>query len=133
VSKFKVGDRVRRIKHSGQICNCPIGFETTVDELFNRPRGGFWYRGADGSRQNSSSPGDWELVQPEGPVRTVTRKEIVPGRYGRVYVARPEDDFVMVGIVITSEVPAHVSLNASELRAAADTFIELADALEEGV
>lgn len=66
-------------------------------------------------------------VPNSGPVRTVTRKEIVPGEYGIVRVlAKPEDDpFVHA---------AHVRIDdgystSSELRAAAATLIEIADAL----
>ena len=57
----------------------------------------------------------------QGPVRTVTRKEIVPGCYGIVHVATTGH----VGINTYSRNPA-------ELRAAAATLIEIADALEDG-
>lgn len=54
----------------------------------------------------------------DGPVRTVTRKEIVPGVYGNVYV---EDTMV---------VTCDSMRTPTELRAAAATLIEIADALE---
>ncbi len=120
---FKVGDRVRRIKHSGKITNCPVGFETIVEDFLGYGNG-FWYRGADGSRQNSTTPTDWELVE-TGPVRTVTRKEIVPGVYGvvRVYGTGSRG----VNVDITGNY-SHKS--SDELRAAASVFNELADALD---
>ena len=56
----------------------------------------------------------------EGPVRTVTCKEIVRGWYGIVHVAKNGN----VGVNTYSR-------NPTELRAAAATLIEIADALEE--
>ena len=55
----------------------------------------------------------------DGPVRTVTRKEIVPGVYGAVGV----QDGCLVNVAYMR--------TADELRAAAATLIEIADALEE--
>jgi hypothetical protein len=54
----------------------------------------------------------------DGPVRTVTRKEIVPGSYGCVVVCND------------GSVSAACD-TAAELRAAAATLIEIADALED--
>ena len=63
---------------------------------------------------------------PTGPVRTVTRKEIVPGVYGLVTVenrvggcrlALPRDNFFCAD-------------NVGELRAAIATLTEIADAME---
>ena len=62
--------------------------------------------------------------EPTGPVRTVTRKEIVPGTYGYVTTSGPND----AGVRITF--PA-ARLNAAELRAAAAILTEIADALDE--
>ena len=64
--------------------------------------------------------------EPTGPVRTVTRKEIVPGTYGYVTTSGPND----AGVRITF--PA-ARLNATEIRAAAATLTEIADALGEQV
>lgn len=61
----------------------------------------------------------------DGPVRTVTRKEIVPGTYGLVEIAHEAAEGVSVWL------PRNKLWNAAELRAAAATFIELADALEQ--
>jgi hypothetical protein len=59
-------------------------------------------------------------TSPVGPVRTVTRKEIVPGKYGIVKVASTK----CIGI------PFYIHTTA-ELRAAAATLLEIAEALEE--
>ena len=65
---------------------------------------------------------------PTGPVRTVTRKEIVPGVYGRVrvYDETCEHGHVCMGL------PASYHWTATELRAAVATLSEIADALEGG-
>lgn len=60
-----------------------------------------------------------------GPVRTVTRKEIVPGVYGRVRV-NDGGKAGMVGLWFDGHY-----FKPAELRAAAATFIELAAALDE--
>lgn len=59
----------------------------------------------------------------EGPVRTVTKKEIVPGVYGAVVVVGP------IG-ASRANVCVNGNLSAAQLRAAAATFLELADALD---
>lgn len=58
-------------------------------------------------------------TDPSSPVRTVTRKKIVPGNYGKVRV--------------TGGMYFHVNSmsTATELRAAIKTLTEIADALEE--
>ena len=65
---------------------------------------------------------------PTGPVRTVTRKEIVPGVYGRVrvYDETCEHGHVCMGL------PPPYHWTATELRAAVATLSEIADALEGG-
>jgi len=136
MSKFKVGDRVRRVKHStSMIRNCPIGYVTKVDEMLGSY--GFWYISEDGSKQNSPSLQDWELV--EGPVRNVTRTEIVPGVYGRVkvggenYNGQHTGNGVAVSFTLRgdSQTVTFAAMNAAELRDAANTFTVLADALDE--
>lgn len=74
----------------------------------------------------------------DGPVRTetVTRKVIVPGRYGRLKVFRPGDgphaqvQVAFVGTYSTEPMNGE-AMGPVDLRAAAATFIELADALEQ--
>lgn len=126
MGKFKVGDRVRRVKHSGIICNCPIGHETEVEDLTSS---GFWYTGADGKRQNTPTPDDWELVAPAGPTRTVTttRTEIVEGVYGIVAVS--EDGSMALwkhGIWAP-----HIRPTSAELTDAIATLTAIRDALAE--
>lgn len=63
----------------------------------------------------------------EGPVRTVTRREIVPGVYGHVEVAdKLEPDSVIVRI------GSYTPMTADELDAAARTLQQLAEALRDG-
>lgn len=74
---------------------------------------------------------DPDLIAPwptetTGPVRTVTRKEIVPGKFGLVRVIEGYPDGMHVDLVrsLTLTDPA-------ELRVAIATLTEIADALEE--
>lgn len=57
-----------------------------------------------------------------GPVRTVTRKEIVPGVYGNVKVHDPGSKFVRINV--------DAAMSADELRAAISTLQEIADHLD---
>lgn len=71
----------------------------------------------------------------DGPIRTVTRREIVPGTYGRIKVTGTyEGNRVTMewgrSDVITAAVPI-VGLSAEELREAAHLFNQLAEALED--
>lgn len=68
--------------------------------------------------------------EPTGPVRTVTRKEIVPGYFGRVKVAGAHPNGTAVRVRLSQG--AIAEMTAPELRAAAATFIALAEALEDG-
>jgi hypothetical protein len=79
---------------------------------------GDWYK-KDGRRSSFTEQED-DLIKEwqDGPVRTVTRKEIVPGSYGCVVVCND------------GSVSAACD-TAAELRAAAATLIEIADALED--
>lgn len=72
--------------------------------------------------------GDFRIVSranpaETGPVRTVTRREIVPGQYGALAVAAVAEDSVRI------EAPGY--LNVAALRAAIATLTEIADALED--
>lgn len=76
--------------------------------------------------------------EPTSPVRTVTRKEIVPGTYGRISVASDADGYASIALTTFDTGPSQLdevyrrSLKAPELRAAAKVFTDLADALEGG-
>lgn len=56
------------------------------------------------------------------PIRTVTRKEIVPGVYGNISIAVTSNKYV--GVHINS------NMDAAELREAAHTLNQIAEALE---
>ena len=97
---------------------------------FNSKRGLSYTKGG---RYFGNTESGYDLVAewtdepaPTGPVRTVTRKEIVPGVYGLVTVenrvggcrlALPRDNFFCAD-------------NVDELRAAIATLTEIADAME---
>lgn len=61
---------------------------------------------------------------PTGPVRTVTRRKVVPGRYGQVSIRESYDDGFQVDF-------RRALTTAAELRAAIATLTEIADALED--
>ena len=63
-------------------------------------------------------------AKPAGPVRTVTRKELVCGSYGNVYVEKYDD---RIGASM------EFSADADRIRAAIATLTEIADALEGGL
>ena len=89
------------------------------------PRGSDWHSGGTYFSSREEDEAALSEVQPaETPVRTVTRKEIVSGQYGlvEVYADRPTGN----PRIKMSCVPL-----PSELRTAAATLIEIADALEE--
>lgn len=133
MSKFKVGDKVRRVKHTtGMVYQCPIGFETVIFQKHTPEANGFWYVNNCGHLVHTRAPDDWELIEPahQGPVRTVTTtsKVVECGEFGFVKVRSVSDK--RVGIALGSD--AYIAMSASSLRAAAETFIQLADALESG-
>lgn len=67
----------------------------------------------------------------DGPVRTVTRQEIVPGTYGRLGVGEAIGGVVAVGWVGHHNTP-YPRLTADELDAAARVLAQLAEALRNG-
>lgn len=111
--KFKVGDRVNWL---GQPTWQGVKI-TGADEFFDwrveRSDGEYSYVRSS-EIEHAAAAGDI------GPVRTVTRREIVAGRYGIVYVG--EDRGVVCGKTLRT---------AAELREAARIFNEIADVLDE--
>jgi len=68
---------------------------------------------------------------PASPVRTVTRKEIVPGEYGKVGVGEAHGDVIWLGLRQPNGDYDLCSLMcAADLRAAIATLAEIAEALE---
>lgn len=119
MSKFKVGDRVRRV--GSTMPWAPYGYECAVVGI--GPSGSVVYIGRDG-KESSCEPADLELVSPAvspSPVRTKTVKEIVPGKYGVVEVRTSAPDI---------HIPDNRLWTPATLREAARIFNELADALE---
>lgn len=100
-----------------------------------------WSFYADGRRMTKSDEpvhpdhlvSEWVEPDAEGPVRTVTRREIVPGTYGHVYVKgemknHPMGRVCLVGISSTTDT---LGMTAHELRSAAMVLSQLAEALDD--
>jgi hypothetical protein len=89
MTNLKAGDRIRRIGNPVEGV-APLGFETQVVEI---REGRLWYNDIDGYKVHSEdTEGLWELIESSGPVRTVTRKEVVTGVYGRISVSQQGGD-----------------------------------------
>lgn len=115
--KFKVGDRVVCLSDSFANCELSAGKEYTVLKMnYNDVH-------LDGVR-SSWLASRFALVVPTSPIRTVTKREIVPGRYGDVTIEH-------------WHTPGYVTLatdhiyDAVRLREAARIFYEIADVLDE--
>ena len=63
--------------------------------------------------------------EPTGPVRTVTRKEIVFGVHGDVEIVEDDTHQGGIGIYINA------TMNAARIRAAANNMLAVADAMED--
>lgn len=119
MGKFKVGDRVRCIESYASEEQFKAGDEFVVSHVYGD--------NISVERDSSGNPNGWlackfELAN-DSPIRTVTRREIVPGVYGEVTVERiPFSGF---------EISYSSYGNAHKLRAAARIFNEIADVLEE--
>ena len=107
--------------------------------LFNdrwpfRCQDGFTYRldGTQAYYEGVESPHDLIAEWTDGPVREVTRKEIVPGTYGRVRVEWMVEDQIVINLTDRDGNGIdRGNFSAAELRAAASTLTAIADALEE--
>ena len=125
---FKVGDRVECLE------NCDDQFTKGNTYIIDRIVGDRIRV----CRDDQGEPNGWmkkyfRLVNrsSEGPIRTVTRREIVPGTYGVVEVNN-HDTYPNWALVRVCGVRGvHRELNADELREAAHTFNQLAEALED--
>ena len=122
---------------------CPVPPETMVEVK--------WRAGAIASSfpfPREAKELNWHVIThyrivspaPTGPVRMVTRPEIVPGVYGRLRVWEPTtdgDNAPVAPITFASRVGGHsmgappAMFTAPELRAAAETLSQLADAMEQ--
>lgn len=116
-SKLKVGDRFRRTAAVGYegVDYRSAGYEDAVGALERD--------GVLDTRGNFHKFANIELVA-SGPIRTVTRREIVPGEYGKVFVDAVDGDGIRARL-------CRSLIDASELREAAHIFNQIAEALEE--
>ena len=119
MSKFKVGDRVRRI-NSDHAIGMRVGQIGIVDGFVS---GNPHVEGED--KGLAHSPDNLELVASQGPVVTETVKRIVPGVYGTVVVGGRDNEFLPLAVSFNQR-----HFTAPELRAAAAVLLELAGALE---
>lgn len=132
MTKFKIGDRVRRISSAhGGMTRGDVGEVTYIS-----PAGGYIrIKGFDPDPEILHDPRYFEFVSQFGPVRTETieRKVIVPGIYGKVNVTGTyQFDRVTLDFVTDNfhDCPPITGMTATELREAAATFIALAEAVE---
>ena len=119
MAKFKVGDRVRCLENYGS--QFTAGKTYTVSGV-TRDRISV-ERDDGGSTSNGWCSDRFVLAATTGPIRTVTRREIVPGVYGRVSV---HDDY---SVGFSTELDGRDA--ADELREAAHLFNQIAEVLEE--
>lgn len=110
---FKVGDKVVATKDYGS--KLTEGRLYTIESIQGR-----YFRVRDDLGGIDGWPAEY-WVLPEGPVRTVTRRVIVPGLYGIVAVYRVQDQ---VRVTLTRE-----DSTPDQLEAAARTLQQLAEAL----
>lgn len=95
-------------------------------EFCYRSLDGAWYRDDGRYLPNYEHPNDLVAEWIDGPVRTVTRKEIVPGVYGKVEV------LCAYGRGVDLAFPTNDTVwDAPEIRAAITTLSEIADAMED--
>jgi len=121
--------------------NCEFPFEAFVDGfgVQGYTAKGCWH--SMGAEHSLDLIAEWvdepAAPKPAGPVRTITRKEIVPGVYGSVSVHELTTDctksvwIALVGYGAEKEGTLHARLSTDELTAAIATLSEIADAMEE--
>lgn len=115
----KAGPATAIIDDDSQVMDVPV--ETPV-------RNHVWIEtGTRSKLEERPEPTDLVAGWNAGPVRTVTRREIVPGQYGVVEIdkdSRVTDEGVSLWL------PRNHRYSPAELRATAATLTEIADALE---
>lgn len=126
MSKFKVGDRVRRVGGAGTRGHgSKIGDEVVVVAPRNWVPNAVWYKNSDGDSVWSDAK-NWELA-PTSPVVVVTEKKIVQGKFGPVAVKGVFANAVMLDFAPSDDLHWH----ANELTAAIETLTAIRDALVE--
>lgn len=121
---FKAGDRVRRVKDSH--------FGMKVDDVATVDHIGMANHVVLREFEGEHSVKCLELLT-DGPVRTVTRREIVPGTYGKINVLAASRSNAVIQLLDSTGIEATkaIALTAEELREAAHLFSQLAEVLEE--
>ena len=82
------------------------------------------------SRASQSTTPASDVATPTSPVRTITRKEIVPGVYGRVRVGDVDGSVIGLEFEKSKDTNLHKWWTADELTAAINTMTEIRKALE---
>lgn len=126
--KFKAGDTVEAVEsYPGQFTK---GRRYTVRKY--SPGGVIFVEKDDkGSTANGWNACKFKLVTLPSPIRTVTRREIVPGVYGEVEVEKHDTFPESILIKICDVRGAFHTMDADELREAAHLFNQIAEVLEE--
>lgn len=112
----------------------PGGHRTVASD---KPNSNGWWMATDGKEMWQDSP-YFRIVTraAKSPVRTVTRKEIVPGIYGKVSVhqLRPDNGgyyIAMVDSLTHKESTVHSPMTEADLTAAIKTLTEIRDAMQD--
>ena len=108
-------------------CGIPGGHRTVASDKPNAQ--GYW-TATDTYDMGQDSP-HWRIITKaaKSPVRTVTRKEIVPGMYGRVNVADTAGQWIEIEFICEYGHTGRPRLTASDLTAAIKTLTEIRDAM----
>ena len=127
-SKFKVGDRVRVLRHRNSfgddLDSEIIGNVYTIDYVMDDVGvGEAWTAWSLKDTNWWVRSGDIELANDNSLTRSITRREIVPGMYGVIRI-----DLGVRGQVLDLW---KANPNSEELRDAARIFNEIADVLDE--
>lgn len=95
------------------------------DYPWRAPQGGSWLYHTSGRYGDGTHDEQRDIVAEwhEGPVRTITRKEVVLGAYGPLQITAATPSSVVCSI-------KSIWLDAEALRTAADLLLEVADALD---
>lgn len=117
MAKFKVGDRVEIVAGGDNKARF-IGTFFTIDSEEGEMDGEQCWSGKDNKSPYRYKESELRHVA-QSPIRTITRREIVPGEYGGIRVT--ESLSVTTDYLRTSE----------DLRSAARIFNEIADVLDE--
>ena len=135
--KLEVGKFYKDIK--GRKCKCVLDDGTHPDEAYMVVREGMdhpiWHyqdgrANAVGYEYDLIAELPAEPAETPGPVRTVTRKEIVPGVYGGVEVAHVDYATEAHGANVCIRIDN--GFGTDSLRAVIATLTEIADAMEDG-